>query len=60
MPNADLHEGCARRGGVCDCGPRPCFVEFKERWFDAMRDYGVPEAGIKVLWDLARKAGRNA
>jgi hypothetical protein len=21
------HEGCERRGGVCDCGDRPCALE---------------------------------
>lgn len=23
----EAHEGCARRGGVCDCGERPCALE---------------------------------
>lgn len=27
-PPTGLHEGCASRGGVCDCGPRPCALEF--------------------------------
>jgi hypothetical protein len=33
MPNLsqrggrELHEGCELRGGVCDCGPRPCYMD---------------------------------
>lgn len=31
-PHSELHEGCARRGGVCDCGKRACAVDLRDAW----------------------------
>ena len=25
--NSELHEGCQKRGGVCDCPPRHCYID---------------------------------
>lgn len=45
-----LHEGCFRRGGVCDCGARPCalpddaYLTYKAKWRICLSD-GTPIAG---------------
>lgn len=31
-PHSELHEGCARRGGVCDCEKRACGVDLRDAW----------------------------
>ena len=55
----ELHEGCARRGGVCDCAERPCAVAFKEQWFAEMREHSIPEEKITELWEAGRRAGHH-
>lgn len=25
----ELNEGCEKRGGICDCGSRPCWIDLQ-------------------------------
>lgn len=61
MPeHSDYQEGCARRGGVCDCGEAPCAVAFREQWFAEMREHGIPDDKARDIWEAGRRIGRRA
>lgn len=54
-PIGEPHEGCARRGGVCDCGTMPCALDNPELAAlvraAATREHITPEQLLNRLED---------
>lgn len=55
-PGDERHEGCHRRGGVCDCHGRPCAVEYwppgnylvcDPEWYEIPRERQPVMAGFR-------------
>lgn len=50
----ELHEGCEKRGGVCDCNGRPCYIDMRKETEEIREEERLKTEALKRAGKCAK------